>query len=78
MTHENVGVTPGLFQRNSLNGFFWIYVATFCVLALYALSAQMFGQNWRALLPGAEEAQSMWNGVKSASYTLISQLSNGG
>lgn len=78
MTHDDVEFVPTVFQRDSLGGFFWIFVAIFFAFCVYALVAQVLGQNWRTLLPGAEGAQSMWHGVKSASYTLISQLSNGG
>ncbi len=78
MTHEHVESLPKGLQANSLKGFFWIFVVIFIVFGVYALVAQVFAQNWRTLLPGAEGAQSMWHGVKSASYTLISQLCNGG
>jgi hypothetical protein len=35
----------------------------------------LFAQNWRTVLPGADGARSMFDGVKTAVYTVISQLS---
>jgi hypothetical protein len=35
----------------------------------------LFTQDWRTFLPGAEGARSMLGGVKTAVYTVISQLS---
>ena len=40
-----------------------------------ALASMLFTQNWRTSLPGAEGAKSMLSGIKSAVYTVISQLS---
>jgi len=51
-----------------------IYAAIFIVFLLVALASQLFHWNWRTSLPGAEDARSVWSGVQSAAYTLMSQL----
>jgi light-harvesting complex 1 beta chain len=47
----------------------------FVVFTAVAVASMLLAQNWRTFLPGAEGARSMWGGVKSAVYTVISQLS---
>jgi len=47
----------------------------FCVFMLLAVIGQLFYMNWRTWLPGAEGTGSMLGSVKSAVYTVISQLS---
>ena len=59
----------------SLKGFHGIYVVTFIAFLLLALASLLCLQNWRSLLPGAEGARSMLDGVRTAVYTVISQLS---
>lgn len=61
--------------KDSLSGFHGIYAVTFIVFLLLALASLLCLQNWRSLLPGAEGARSMLDGVKTAVYTVISQLS---
>ena len=61
--------------KDSLKGFHGIYAATFIVFLLLALASLLCLQNWRSLLPGAEGARSMLDGVRTAVYTVISQLS---
>ena len=61
--------------KDSLRGFHGIYAVTFIVFLLLALASWLCLQNWRSLLPGAEGARSMLDGVKTAVYTVISQLS---
>jgi light-harvesting complex 1 beta chain len=61
--------------KDSLRGFHGIYAVTFIVFLLLALASLLCLQNWRSLLPGAEGARSMLDGVKTAVYTVISQLS---
>lgn len=74
MAHENVEVLTT--QRDSAReGFLGIYVAMFIVFLMLALASLVFAQNWRSLLPGAEGARSVLGGVKSAVYTVMSQLS---
>jgi hypothetical protein len=47
----------------------------FIVFFVVALASMLLAQDWRTYLPGAEGARSMLDGVKSAVYTVISQLS---
>ena len=61
--------------KDSLRGFHGIYAVTFIVFLLLALASWLCLQNWRSLLPGAEGARSMLDGVKTAVCTVISQLS---
>jgi len=60
--------------EGSLKGFHGIYVVTFIAFLLLALASLLCLQNWRSLLPGAEGARSMLDGVRTAVYTVISQL----
>ncbi len=62
-------------RMGSLEGFKGIFVVTFIVFLAVALASMLFAQNWRTFLPGAEGARSMFDGVKTAVYTVISQLS---
>ena len=59
----------------SLKGFHGIFVVIFIVFLGVALASMLFTQDWRTYLPGAEGARSMLDGVKTAVYTVISQLS---
>lgn len=59
---------------HSLVGFRYFFIALFCVFLLLAMVGQMFFLDWRTWLPGAEGSQSMFGSVKSAVYTVISQL----
>jgi light-harvesting complex 1 beta chain len=59
----------------SLEGFKSIFVLTFVVFLAVALASMLCVQNWRTVLPGAEGARSLFDGVKTAVYTVISQLS---
>ena len=61
--------------KDSLRGFHGIYAVTFIVFLLLALASLVCLQNWRSLLPGAEGARSLLDGVNTAVYTVISQLS---
>lgn len=62
-------------RENPLKGFVGIFVVLFVVFTAVAVASMLLAQNWRTFLPGAEGARSMWGGVKSAVYTVISQLS---
>jgi light-harvesting complex 1 beta chain len=73
MAHEIAGVgTTG--REGSLEGFQSIYVVIFCSFVILALVSLLCTQNWRTFLPGAEGARSIFDGVKSAVYTVLSQL----
>jgi light-harvesting complex 1 beta chain len=58
-----------------LDGMVLIFVALFVVFLVLAVVGQLLNWNWRTWFPGAEGAQSMWGGVRSAVYTVISHLS---
>ena len=55
--------------------FRYLYVVLFCVFLLLAMTGQMMFMDWRTWLPGAEGTRPMLGSVKSAVYTVISQLS---
>jgi light-harvesting complex 1 beta chain len=74
MAHETVDYHP-THAQGSLEGFQGIFVVMFIVFLAVALASMLCAQNWRTFLPGAEGARSMFDGVKSAVYTVISQLS---
>jgi len=44
-----------------------------CLFVLVVL-AKLVGVHWRDLLPGAEDAKSMSQGVKAAVYTFMSHI----
>ena len=46
----------------------------FCVFLLLAMMGQTLFMDWRTWLPGAEGTRPMYESVKSAVYTVISQL----
>ena len=52
-----------------------LYVVLFCVFLLLAMMGQTLFMDWRTWLPGAEGTRPMYESVKSAVYTVISQLS---
>jgi len=57
-----------------MEGFRMIFLALFCSFLLLAMVGQMFSMNWRTWLPGAEGTQSVFESVRSAAYTVISQI----
>jgi light-harvesting complex 1 beta chain len=75
MTHESAGHPTAIYREGSLKGFHGIFAVMFVVFGVVALASMLSAQNWRTFLPGAEGARSMFDGVKSAVYTVISQLS---
>jgi light-harvesting complex 1 beta chain len=74
MTQQPTGVHSSQ-TTGSLKGFQGIFVVMFVVFLFVAMASMLCLQNWRTFLPGAEGARSMLDGVKSAVYTVISQLS---
>jgi hypothetical protein len=73
MAHELT--EAGMERRNGpLEGSRSIFVVTFIAFLMLALVSLVSTQNWRTLLPGAEGAHSMLGGVRSAVYTVMSQL----
>jgi len=59
---------------SSLKGSHSTFVVIFIAFLLMALVSLLLGQNWRSLLPGAEGERSVLGGVKSAVYTVMSEL----
>ena len=74
MAQPNVSV-PSFISDNHLNGYRLIFVMLFFVFMALAVVGQLLALNWRTWLPGAEGSATTWVGVKSAVYTVISQLS---
>jgi light-harvesting complex 1 beta chain len=79
MTHEptsfHTSNRDGISANKPLDGFQGIFCVMFVVFLVVAMASMLCFQNWRTFLPGAEGARSMLDGVKSAVYTVISQLS---
>lgn len=74
MAQPNVS-DSSFISDNHLNGYRLIFVLLFFVFLALAVCGQLLALNWRTWLPGAEGSASTWVGVKSAVYTVISQLS---
>jgi light-harvesting complex 1 beta chain len=74
MTHQTAGFHATT-RKGSLEGYHGTFAVMFIVFLVVALASLLFTQDWRTYLPGAEGARSMLNGVKTAVYTVISQLS---
>lgn len=53
----------------------YLFFVLFCVFTSLAMIGQVLFMEWRSWLPGAEGSRSMFESVKSAVYTVISQLS---
>jgi len=67
---------PSFVSESRLNGYRVIFVVIFCIFMTLAVVGQLLALNWRKWLPGAEGTKTTWwSGVKSAVYTVISQLS---
>jgi hypothetical protein len=66
--------THAALQTGSIRGSQSTFVVIFIAFLLTAMVALLLGQNWRDLLPGAEGEQSVLGGVKSAVYTVMSEL----
>jgi hypothetical protein len=74
MSRQNA-MDPSFIADNHLNGYRAIFVVIFCVFLALAVVGQIFALNWRNWLPGAEGTRTTLASVKSAVYTVISQLS---
>jgi light-harvesting complex 1 beta chain len=54
---------------------YWsIFFLGFGFLFLVVVLAKLVGVHWRELLPGAENAKSMSQGVEAAVYTFMSHI----
>jgi hypothetical protein len=66
---------PSFVSDSHLNGYRVIFVVIFCIFMTLAVVGQLLALNWRKWLPGAEGTKTTVVSVKSAVYTVISQLS---
>ncbi len=73
MAHDIAG-HHSTHHAGSLKGFKGTFVVMFIAFLAVAVVLTLVAQDWRAFLPGAEGARSMFDGVKRAVYTVISQL----
>ena len=54
---------------------FWsIFLLAYGLLFVVVVLAKLVGVHWRDLLPGAENAPGMVQGVKAAVYTFMSHI----
>jgi light-harvesting complex 1 beta chain len=51
-----------------------IFIPCFAVLLSVAVLGQMVGLHWKKWLPGAENMNNVYAGVKAAVYTLMSHI----
>lgn len=73
MAYSHAQLTGNVAQTPNKE-FRYLYVVLFCVFLLLAMMGQMMFMDWRTWLPGAEGSRPMYESVKSAVYTVISQL----
>jgi len=70
--------TPSLNSEQSTQteskAYWTIFMVGFAFLFVLVLLGTLFGIHWRNYLPGAEDAKSMSQGVKSAVYTFMSHI----
>jgi len=70
--------TPSLNSAQSTetesNAYLTIFTVGFSFLFVLVLMGNLLGIHWRNYLPGAEDAKSMSQGVKSAVYTFMSHI----
>ena len=70
--------TPHLHEdlspANESSAFWSIFLLAFGLLFIVVLLAKLVGVHWRELLPGAENAPGMVQGVKAAVYTFMSHI----
>jgi light-harvesting complex 1 beta chain len=65
---------PGSSAPQDVRSYSVIFVLSFLVFLVIALTGQLFGCHWRSWLPGAEGVKSIFGGVKAAVYTFMSYL----
>lgn len=74
MNQQHVSDTSFI-SDSHLNGYRVIFVVTFFIFMTLAVVGELLALNWRTWLPGAEGTKTTLVSVKSAVYTVISQLS---
>ena len=62
-------------SETSTREYRYLFFVLFCVFTSLAMIGQVLFLEWRSWLPGAEGSRPMFESVKSAVYTVISQLS---
>jgi light-harvesting complex 1 beta chain len=71
--HAETGIHKGS-ATPDVRGWFVIFALSFLVFMAIALAGQLLGMQWRAWLPGAESAKSLFGGVKAAVWTFMAHL----
>jgi light-harvesting complex 1 beta chain len=71
---DMTGVSPQQLLKSDSKAFYGIYMASFVVVLMVALVAQILAWKWRPWFPGAENEKSLIGGVKAAVYTFMSYL----
>ena len=70
--------TPSLNSEQSTetesHAYWTIFLVGFAIFFVLVLLGNLLGIHWRNYLPGAEDAKSMSQGVKSAVYTFMSHI----
>jgi light-harvesting complex 1 beta chain len=66
---------PAPASQTPIKEYRYLFFVLFCVFTSLAMIGQVLFMEWRSWLPGAEGSRSMFESVKSAVYTVISQLS---
>ena len=69
-THLNEDHSPA----NESPAYWSIFFIGFVFLFMVVVLAKLVGVHWRELLPGAENAKSMSQGVEAAVYTFMSHI----
>jgi light-harvesting complex 1 beta chain len=73
MTDLTSGAVNNLLKGEN-KSFKSIYSLSFVIMLAIALVAQALGWHWRSWLPGAEDVESLNDGVKVAVYNFMSYL----
>ncbi len=72
--HNTPHLIEGHSRADESPAFWTIFLIGFGCLFAVVLLAKLVGVQWRELLPGAEDAKSMSQGVKAAVYTFMSHI----
>ena len=67
-------LTEGHSRADESPAYWTIFLIGFGCLFAVVLLAKLVGVQWRELLPGAEDAKSMSQGVTAAVYTFMSHI----
>jgi light-harvesting complex 1 beta chain len=72
--HNTPHLTEGHSRADESPAYWTIFLIGFGCLFAVVLLPKLVGVQWRELLPGAEDAKSMSQGVKAAVYTFMSHI----